>query len=50
MMESLREELRETPNNGIHTTIVEPDVINTSADYMKYIKTRYEDLTSVFFL
>lgn len=48
MMESLREELRENPNNKILTTIVEPDIINTSADYMKYIKTRYDDSTGVF--
>lgn len=42
MMESLREELREhTTNNQIQTTVVEPDLINTSADYMKYINSRY---------
>lgn len=41
MMESLREELRDQVNNNIQTTVVEPDLINTSADYMKYIVSRY---------
>lgn len=42
MMESLREELRERGHNKIQTTVVEPDLINTSADYMKYINSRYD--------
>ncbi|XP_050439817.1 17-beta-hydroxysteroid dehydrogenase 13-like isoform X1 [Adelges cooleyi] len=40
MMESLREELRSHPETNIQTTIVEPYLMNTSADYMKYINTR----------
>ncbi|XP_050532618.1 estradiol 17-beta-dehydrogenase 11-like isoform X1 [Daktulosphaira vitifoliae] len=40
MMDSLREELRNNPNNNVQTTLVEPDLMNTSADYMKYINTR----------
>lgn len=41
MMESLREELREHQLNQIKTTVVMPKLINTSADYMKYINSRY---------
>lgn len=48
MMESLREELRDQVNNNIQTTVVEPDLINTSADYMKYIVSRY--FTILFYL
>ncbi|XP_015368532.1 PREDICTED: uncharacterized protein LOC107165000 [Diuraphis noxia] len=40
MMESLREELREHSHNKIHTTVVIPRLINTSADYMKSINSR----------
>ncbi|VVC43043.1 Hypothetical protein CINCED_3A016460 [Cinara cedri] len=40
MMDSLREELRERPNNQIQTTVVLPKLINTSADYLKYINSR----------
>lgn len=40
MMESLREELRDHSHNKIHTTVVIPRLINTSADYMKAINSR----------
>ncbi|XP_022176951.1 short-chain dehydrogenase/reductase family 16C member 6-like isoform X2 [Myzus persicae] len=40
MMESLREELRDHSHNKIHTTVVIPRLINTSADYMKSINSR----------
>ncbi|KAL4112302.1 hypothetical protein QTP88_016116 [Uroleucon formosanum] len=45
MMESLREELRDHSHNKIHTTVVIPRLINTSADYMKSINSRLPPLT-----
>uniref|UniRef100_A0A2S2NV88 Short-chain dehydrogenase/reductase family 16C member 6 n=1 Tax=Schizaphis graminum TaxID=13262 RepID=A0A2S2NV88_SCHGA len=45
MMESLREELREHSHNKIHTTVVIPRLINTSADYMKSINSRLPALS-----
>lgn len=43
-MDSLREELREHPQNKIKTTVVVPHLINTSADYMKYMNSRLVQL------
>ncbi|XP_025195853.1 short-chain dehydrogenase/reductase family 16C member 6-like isoform X2 [Melanaphis sacchari] len=40
MMDSLREELREHSHNKIHTTVVIPKLINSSADYMKFFNSR----------